>query len=96
MKRYTLLLSTVVFFAIVLSIVQISFSAFFITGGMELSQIQTKTQQVEKENMILSEKLYSESSFTTIEASAKQLGFEDEKSTSRITMAGSSAFALKQ
>ncbi len=95
MKRHTIILSLFVITAIVLSVVQIVFGTLYTTAGIEISQLQTQKQALDKENMLLSEKLYSLSSLTTIEASAKQLGFEDETSKSMLVVSQNSAFALK-
>ncbi len=93
--KHAVILGLFVLTAIVLSIVQIVFGTLYTTAGLEISQIQTQKQAVDKENMLLSEKLYTLSSLTNIEASAKQLGFEDETSKSMLVVTQNSAFALK-
>lgn len=95
MKRHAFILSLFVITSIVLSVVQIVFGTLYTTAGLEISQLQTQKQALDKENMLLSEKLYTLSSFTTIEASAKQLGFEDETAKSMLVVTQNSAFALK-
>lgn len=95
MKRHAFILSLFVVMAIVLSVVQIIFGTLYTTAGIELSQLQTQKQAFDKENMLLSEKLFTMSSLTTVEASAKQIGFEDETSKSMLVVTQNSAFALK-
>ncbi len=65
--------------SLILSVVQIVFSASFTTAGIDLNQLQSKKKDVEKQNLLIGEILYSQSSFTAIAKEAASDGFVDNK-----------------
>lgn len=95
MKNHSVILILFITTAIVLSMLQIIFGTLYTTAGLELSQLQGEKQQLDKENMLLSQKLYTLSSLTNIEANARQLGFEDQTNKSRLVLTQNPAFALR-
>ncbi len=94
MKKALLLLSGLFGIVILLSIVQIGISNAFSTDGITLGSMQEKIAALEKENMILKEKVYTMSSYTTIAASASVLGFVENKST--LVLGGVQPLAIRQ
>lgn len=94
MKRAIILLSSLFGIIIILSIVQIGISNAFSTDGITLGSMQGKMAMLEKENMILKEKVYTMSSYTTIAATASALGFVENKS--QLVLGGVQPLAIRQ
>lgn len=94
MKRTTILIGSLFSIIIILSIIQIGISNAFSTDGITLGSMQAKIAAVEKENMILKEKMYTASSYTAILTLAKSEGFVENKS--QIVLGGVQPLALRQ
>lgn len=94
MKRAIIIVSSLLGMIIVLSIVQIGVSNSFSTDGITLGNIQEKIANMERENMILEEKIYTLASYTTIAAHASAEGFVDDKST--VVLGGVQPLAIRQ
>lgn len=94
MKRAIIIIGSLLGVVIILSIVQISVSNAFSTDGITLDNIQQKIADIERENMILKEKIYTLSAYTTISADASAEGFVDDKST--LVVGGVQPLAIRQ
>ncbi|HEX7041675.1 MAG TPA: hypothetical protein VF189_00340 [Patescibacteria group bacterium] len=94
MKKTIIIISSLIGIIVVLSIVQISISNAFSTDGITLGKMQEKIAQIEKENMMLKEQLYTKSAYTTIQASASAEGFVENKSS--IVLGGVQPLAIRQ
>ena len=70
---------------VILSVVQTVISNTLSTSGVLLSKIDTDIASLQTENTLLSEKLFTASSLTAIDAKASQLGFVEDKSTYVVT-----------
>lgn len=79
---------------IILALFKVTISNIFATGGIDLDSMQTKTVAFQKENLILSQKIYAESSLFTIASEAAAMGFVQEKNSVYIPAA--LPIALKQ
>lgn len=71
-----MLLISLIGTSILLAVVKISVENAFSTSGIQYGMTQQKIQVLSKENMILREKLYTQSSLTHIASAAATLGFE--------------------
>ena len=94
MKRAVILLSTLVGVIIILSLIQIAISNAFSTDGITLGNMQGEIASLERENMILKEKIYTLSSYATIEEYAQKEGFVETKST--FVLGDTQPIAIKQ
>lgn len=74
-----LIIASLVFVILVLSVVRISVANRIATSGIELQSIETQVVSLRKENLILQEKLLTVSSFTQIASRAGELGFVPSK-----------------
>lgn len=74
-----LIIASLVFVILVLSVVRISVANRIATSGIELQSIETQVASLRKENLILQEKLLTVSSFTQIASRAGELGFVPSK-----------------
>lgn len=79
MNKSIVILLFFIVLAIGASIAQIACSAAFATDGITLSRLETQTQDVQKENAILSEKVYTDGSLFHIASAAATLGFVNNK-----------------
>lgn len=94
MKRACIVLGSLLGIIIILSIVQIGISNAFSTDGITLGIMQEKIATLEKENMLLKEKIYTLSSYTNIAEKANTLGFVENKST--VVLGGIQPLAIRQ
>ncbi|HSD98623.1 MAG TPA: hypothetical protein VLB73_02915 [Patescibacteria group bacterium] len=69
-------------------------SSMFSVDGIALSQMNTQIASLDRENMILKERIYSASSYTVIASDAATMGFVEEKS--QISLSNASSIAIKQ
>lgn len=79
MSKSLIVLLFFIAIAIGASIAQIACSAAFATDGIILSHLETQTQEVQKENAILSEKVYTQGSLFNVASQAASLGFTENK-----------------
>ena len=79
MNKSIIVLLFFISLAIGASIAQIACSTAFTTAGITLSRLETQTLDVQKENAILSEKVYTQGSLSTIASQAATLGFMENK-----------------
>lgn len=93
MNKPTFILTISIFSVIVLSIVQVVVSTRLSTRGVDLANIQSKLEMVQKENSILSEKLLKVSSFDHIASNAAEMGFT--RTYNEYTITPGMAVALK-
>lgn len=63
------------------AIIQITASNFLATDGIDLAKINSQISVVQKENMVLREKVYTQGSLTEIASEAAVLGFIPEQTT---------------
>lgn len=75
MKKYNLLLRTLIVLVIALGGVRLVVSNSLSTSGIALDRINEKITQYKLDNDILSEKLFSLSSLNTIASEAAKMGF---------------------
>ena len=78
-NKPALIIASLVFVILVLSVVRISVANRIATSGIELQSIETQVASLRKENLILQEKLLTVSSFTQIASRAGELGFVPSK-----------------
>ena len=94
LKNTTKLLILLIAIAGGLLLSRIILSSAFSVDGIALARVQAQIAAIERENMLLAEKLYTASSYATVAQDATSLGFVEEKS--QITISGSSPLAIKQ
>lgn len=92
-------LTTKIFFSLLaiaggLLLVRVILSAAFSADGITLGSITNKLAVLEKQNILLKEELYKDSSLTSISQSAVALGYVEEKS--QLTISEASPLAIKQ
>ena len=75
MKKPALLILSLALTIVVLSIVKTYISNNIATSGVALSEVEQKIDGIKTENSLLSQKLYSYSSLTSIYEKAEKLGF---------------------
>jgi len=80
-KLYSIVLSIFIGISLVLSIIKITVSTAYTTAGVELSSLDTTIKQLQKDNALLSEQIYQQSSLFTIASRAATLGFEENKTS---------------
>lgn len=81
MKKSVLLITILIFAAIVLSVIRTYVSNNIATSGVTLSLIEEKVSTLKTENAVLSQKLYENSSLTNVFSKASVLGFVDSKTS---------------
>lgn len=98
MKRGYILLSLLGLTIVVLSLVQITVSNMLSTGGIELSSVQSQIDNLQKENAILKEQIYSVASLTYIASEAEKLGYVEGVNTksSVLVIANPQPLAIRQ
>ncbi len=79
MHKPALIISTLIFVILVLSVVRISVSNRISVSGIALQNTEENVSLLKKENLILQEKLLTLSSFTKIASNAGELGFAPNK-----------------
>lgn len=94
MKRPAFTIGLLIAVIVILSVVKIFVSNSILTSGNALGDVEDKINTYKIENTLLSEKLYSLSSLTSISASAEDLGFVEEKA--RFVLVNPVPIALKQ
>lgn len=95
MKRGYVLVGLLLLIVIALSVVQISVSNMLSTGGIELAQVQDNIHNLQKENAILKEQIYSMASLTNIAQKADKLGYVEGVNTSTLVIANPQPLAIK-
>ncbi len=85
MKKPALILSTLIFVILVLSVVRITVANRISTSGIALQNMENQVSSFRKENLILQEKLLTVSSFTQIASKAAEMGFVPKTSNFVIT-----------
>lgn len=78
-NRIALIIVGSVLLLIGMSILQITAFNMLSTKGIALDVVQRELAEVQRENMVISEKLYSMSSYTHIASEAATLGFVNAK-----------------
>jgi cell division protein FtsL len=80
MKKPILFIASLLIIVLSLSIVRIYISNQIATSGVVLEQVQSKIDSYKTQNIILAEKLYSESSLTNIAEEAAKDGYVAQSS----------------
>ena len=80
MKKPILLITDLLIIVLSLSIIRIYISNQIATSGVVLEQVQSKIDSYKTQNIILAEKLYSESSLTNIAQEAAKDGYVAQSS----------------
>lgn len=80
MKKPILFIGTLIVILFGLLLVRIYVSNQVATSGVVLDQVQADVDSYKMQNIILAEKLYSESSLTNIAIEASKEGFVDQNS----------------
>ncbi|MEK7060952.1 MAG: hypothetical protein AAB931_00345 [Patescibacteria group bacterium] len=75
--RYKLILQSLIFTAVALTLLRIGVANSISTSGVELGKINETVNNYWLENYLLSEKLLSQSSLSAIASEAAKLGFAD-------------------
>jgi len=75
MRKPALIITSLVFVILVLSVVRISVANKIATSGIELQSIEDHVASLRRENLILQEKFLTLSSFTQISSRAGELGY---------------------
>lgn len=73
---------------VVSCLVQISVSNSLTTEGIALSKIQDQIDATKKDNMLLAERVYTDSSYTHIASQAARVGFVEANSSIFISQPG--------
>ena len=79
MRKPALLISILIIIVITLSVVKTFISNNVSTSGVLLGKAQEEISTYKLENTLLAEKLYTESSLTSIAVKADKLGYIDKK-----------------
>ena len=95
MKQTTKVLTGLLLILGGLVFVRIALSNAFSVDGITLSKMNAQIADLDKENMLMKEKIYTASSYTQISSDAATMGFVEEKSQIAIN-ANTSSIALKQ
>lgn len=66
---------------VTLAVVQVTASNLLSTDGIDLAQIKTQINVVKKENIVLEEKIYTQSSLTQVASKAATIGFIPDNQT---------------
>ncbi len=74
MKLRILIISSIVL-AVVMGIAKIAVASSLSTSGISYGLLETQIQTLQKQNMILAEQLYTDTSLTEIASEAATLGF---------------------
>lgn len=77
-----------------LVLTRIVLSSAFSVDGIALAKMNTEMSSLDRENMLLKEKIYTASSYTMIASDAATMGFVEEKS--QIAINGASSIAIRQ
>lgn len=80
MKKPSLIIGSLLFMILTLSVVRIFISNNVSTSGVVLGKIQEELDMYKFQNSIISEKLYADASLTNVSKKAYDLGFVDSKS----------------
>jgi cell division protein FtsL len=80
MKKPIILLGSLFAVVVILALVRISLVNSISTTGVELVDLQTQVEGVEKQNELLKEQYLQAASYTTISKKAKGMGFAPAKS----------------
>ena len=94
MKKPALIILSLIFTIVALSLVKTFISNRISTSGMVLGEIEDKISYYKTDNAILSEKLYSMSSLTSVAEEAQNQGFVEGKTN--YVLANPLPIALKQ
>lgn len=94
MKKPILLIAILLVAVLTLSIVRIYISNQIVTSGVVLGQVQGKIDSYKMQNILLAEKLYSESSLANIAQEVSKEGFVAQSSDFVLT--GQIPVAFKQ
>lgn len=94
MKKGLYILGSLTLFIVLLSVAQITLTNAFSTDGIVLSKMDNQIVALQKENMVLKEQLYTQSSYTNIASVAATMGFVEGKS--QIALETSRPLAIKQ
>lgn len=78
MKKPEIIIICDIFVVVLLSITQIIVSNHLSTKGVVMESLESQLASLEKENMLLKEKMYTASSYTTIASYAASLGFSEK------------------
>lgn len=81
MKKSVLLIFVLILAVIVLSVIRTYVSNNIATSGVTLSLVEEKISRLKTENAVLSQKLYENSSLTSVASKASTLGFVDSKTS---------------
>jgi cell division protein FtsL len=87
MKRSILIITSLLFIVLVLSVVRTIVSNGMSTSGSQLSKLSEDLDYYKTENASLKEKVYTKSSLTSIASEAAKLGFVDQKSSFAVSNA---------
>ncbi len=77
MKKPAFIIGFLVISVIILSVVRIYVSNNISTSGVILGKVEEELNYYKTQNILLSEKVYSQSSLTNIASKASELGFVD-------------------
>lgn len=80
MKKPALIIGTLIFVVLILSIIRIFILNNISTSGVELGRAQDELNKYKFENSIIAQELYSFSSLTNVSQKAYDLGYIDSKS----------------
>jgi hypothetical protein len=80
MKKPILLVTILLVIVLTLSIVRIYISNQIATSGVMLGQVQSESDSYKMQNILLSEKLYTQSSLTNIAEEAAKDGYVTQSS----------------
>lgn len=80
MKKPSLIIGSLLFIILTLSVVRIFISNNVSTSGVVLGKIQEELDMYKFQNSIIAEKFYTAASLTNVSKIAYELGFVDSKS----------------
>jgi|GEM_PF-1341336 len=96
MNKAYIILGSLFFIILALIIVNITLNNFMSTQGIAFSQIQTKLQDLQKENVILEDQVLKLSSLTRIASESATMGFTPETAKTQIALSNNIPLAYNQ
>lgn len=94
MKKSIVFLFGLTVITVILAVLQITVSTIFSTSGIDLGNMQNQIQNLQTENMMLREQIYTSSSYTHLASNAASLGFV--QNANQIVLGSSNPLAIRQ
>lgn len=81
MKKVKFLITTLIAVVLILESINVYLANTLATNSIYVSTLQTKIQEIDSSNLVLSTKILGLASYETVASRASQLGFNEPKDT---------------